>query len=190
MGVAIVAGRRIQVVGNTINDSVYYAVDLEPDASQPGPNGEAGHGGGFVDVLISDNDVTRYGWGTDMTSWFVAVRPAGRRRRHRRHGRPHDHRQPRPRRARRGRHGRATTALGGLGIRADKANLKRNFSDHGQLDGRRRRPPGLAAAVISLANVENLAVTGNRQPIANGAAFVRDAGTTGTRVVDANDVSP
>jgi len=52
MGIGIVAGRRIQIVHNAINDSVYTAIDLEPDASQPG-------GGGFQDVLISDNDVTR-----------------------------------------------------------------------------------------------------------------------------------
>jgi hypothetical protein len=41
-----------------------------------------------------------------------------------------------------------------------------------------------------LANVQNLTVTGNRQPIANGAALVRDTGTTGTRTVSGNSVSP
>ena len=188
MGVAIVAGRRIQVVGNVIDDSVYYAVDLEPDASQPGPNGEDGLGGGFIDVLISDNDVTRYGWGVDMTSWFIAFCPqddvvdsavmdgltiTGNRV------------HVGPARAT----GRGDDGAGGLAIRGDKANLKRNvrITDNWTPDEDVRSG---VYAVISLANVQDLAVTGNRQPIANGSAFVRDVGTTGSRLIDANDVSP
>jgi hypothetical protein len=188
MGVAVVAGRRIRIVGNTINDSVYYPVDLEPDISQPGPNGEPGHGGGFVDVLIADNDIARYGWGTDMTSWFVAAAPqddvvdtavmdgltiTGNR----------VHVGPAVPT------GRYEEGLGGLGIRSDKANLKRNFTitDNWTADDDVRQ---VAAAVLNLRNVENLVVTGNRQPITGRATFLSDPGTTGTRVVDENDVSP
>ncbi len=177
MGIGIVAGRRIKIERNAINDSVYIAVDLEPDQSQHG----------FADVLISDNDVTRYSWGQNLTSWFVAANPqdavlgsvtmdgltiTGNR--------VHV--------------GAATTnngnadGLGGLGIRADKTNLKRNLvitnnttsDDDTQSSSR---------GVINLANVQNLTVTGNRQPISNGAALVRDSGTTGTRTVSGNDVS-
>jgi hypothetical protein len=187
MGVGIVAGRRISIVHNAINDSVYTAIDLEPDASQPGPNGEAGYGGGFVDVLISDNDVTRYSWGQTLTSWFVAACPqdavigtavmdgltiTGNRVNV----------------------GAATAdngsadGLGGLGIRADKANLKRNvtITNNTTSDNDTR---SATRAVINLANVQNLTITGNRQPIANGAALVSDTGTTGTRVVSDNDVA-
>lgn len=178
MGVAIVAGRRVQIVHNAINDSVYIAIDLEPDQPQHG----------FQDLLISDNDVTRYAWGQNLTSWFVAANPAdavlnttvmdgltitGNRV-----------------------HVGAATAdngnadgLGGLGIRADKSNLKRNvtITNNSTPDDDTRAS---SAAVISLANVENLIVTGNHQPIANGSAFVRDTGTTGTRAVSGNDITP
>jgi len=181
MGIGIVAGRRIQIERNAINDSVYIAIDLEPDPSQSG-------GGGFQDVLISDNDVTGYGWGQNLTSWFVAANPqdtvlstavmdgltiTGNRV-----------------------HVGAATAdngnadgLGGLGIRADKSNLKRNFviTNNWTLDDDTRSS---SASVINLANVENLTVTGNRQPIANGAQFVGDSGTTGTRLISGNDISP
>jgi hypothetical protein len=179
MGIAIVAGRNVQIERDTINDSVYIAIDLEPDASVPGA--------GFRNVLIADNDVTRYAWGQNLTSWFVAANPAdavldttvmdgltitGNRV-----------------------HVGAATAdngnadgLGGLGIRADKSNLKTNFviTNNWTLDTDTRA----SGAVINLANVQNLTVTGNRQPIANGVAFVRDTGTTGTRVVSANDITP
>ena len=116
MGVAIVAGRRIKIVHNRINDTVYTAIDLEPDRTTHG----------FQDVLIRNNDITRYSWGQTLTSWFVAANPAdavvstaimdrltvtGNRV-----------------------HLGAATAdngnadgLGGLGIRSDKANLKRDF---------------------------------------------------------------
>ncbi len=52
MGVAIVAGRRIKIVHNAINDTVDTAIDLEPDRTTHG----------FQDVLIADNDITRYRW--------------------------------------------------------------------------------------------------------------------------------
>ena len=181
MGIGIVAGRRISIVRNAINDSVYMAIDLEPDASQPG-------GGGFEDVLVSDNDVTRYSWGQNLTSWFVAACPADailstavmdrltitRNRVH---------------------VGAATSdngsadGLGGLGIRADKANRKTDFviTDNTTTDNDTQ---STGRGVIYLANVVNLTVTGNRQPIAGGATFVRDSGTTGTRVVSNNDVTP
>ena len=68
MGIGIVAARNVQIVNDTINDSVYTAIDLEPDASQPA-------GGGFQNVLIANNDVTNYGWGQTLTSWFVAANP-------------------------------------------------------------------------------------------------------------------
>ena len=180
MGVGIVAARNVQIVRDTINDSVDTAIDLEPDSSQSA-------GGGFQNVLISDNDVTNYGWGQTLTSWFVAANPqdpvvgtavmdgltiTGNRV-----------------------HVGAATAdngnadgLGGLGIRADKSNPKTNFviTDNTTLDQDTRS----GEAVIALANVDNLTVTGNRQPIANGAALLRDSGTTGTRLVSGNDVTP
>ena len=177
MGIGILAGRRIKIERNAINDSVYIAVDLEPDTANQG----------FADVLISDNDVTRYSWGQNLTSWFVAANPTdsilgstlmdgltitGNR--------VHV--------------GAATTnngnadGLGGLGIRADKANRKYDVvitnnttsDDDTQSSGR---------GVIYLANVQNLTVTGNRQPISGGATFVRDSGTTGTRTVSGNNTS-
>ena len=141
MGVAVVAGRRIRIVGNTINDSVYYPVDLEPDISQPGPNGEPGHGGGFVDVLIADNDIARYGWGTDMTSWFVAAAPqddvvdtavmdgltiTGNR----------VHVGPAVPT------GRCRGGAGRPGDPFRQGEPQAELHDHRQLDGRRRRPPG------------------------------------------------
>jgi hypothetical protein len=188
MGVAIVAGRRIQIVRNTIDDSVYHAIDLEPDDSQPGPNGDAGYGGGFIDVLISDNDVTRYGWGQRSTSWFVAFVPqdpvvgtavmdglaiTGNRV-----------------------HVGAATAdngnydgIGGLAIRGDKANTKHNITITDNWTADDDTQPA-SRGVMNLASVQDLTVTGNRQPIANGASLVRDRDTTGLRVIDGNDVSP
>ncbi len=181
MGVGIVAGRRIQLVRNAINDSVYIAIDLEPDSSQS-------NGGGFQDVLISSNDVTRYSWGQNLTSWFVAANPqdavlgtAVMDRLTITGNRVHQ--------------GAATAnngnadGLGGLGIRADKTNVKTNvvISDNTTTDNDTQAS---SRGVMYLANVQNLTVTGNRQPIANGAALVRDTGTTGTRNVSGNDVSP
>ena len=181
MGVGIVAARNVQIVRDTINDSVDTAIDLEPDSSQSA-------GGGFQNVLISDNDVTNYGWGQTLTSWFVAANPqdavlttatmdgltiTGNRV-----------------------HVGAATAdngnadgLGGLAIRADKSNPKTNFviTDNTTTDNDTQ---STTRGVIYLANVDNLTVTGNRQPIANGAALLRDTGTTGTRLVSGNDVTP
>ena len=178
MGVAVVAGRRVQIVHNSINDTVYTAIDLEPDQAQHG----------FQSVRISNNDVTRYSWGQNLTSWFVAACPAdavvsrvvmdgltitGNRV-----------------------HTGAATAnngnydgLGGLGIRADKSNLKRNvvITNNTTTDNDTQ---SASRGVIYLAHVANLTVTGNRQPIAHGAALVRDSGTTGTRVVSGNNVAP
>jgi hypothetical protein len=187
-GLCVVAGQNITFSNNTVNDSVYSAVDLEPDASQPSISGQPGYGGGFRNVLISNNDFSRYGWGQTLTSWFVAFNPqdavvatalmdgltiTGNRV-----------------------HVGAATAdngnadgSGGLGIRADKANLKTNFviSNNTTTDNDTQ---SASRAVINLANVENLTITGNRQPIANGSSFVSDTGTTGTRVVSGNDVTP
>ena len=178
MGIAIVAARRVKIVHNAINDTVYHAIDLEPDQPQHG----------FQSVLIANNDVTRYSWGQDQTAWFVAACPAdavvgsvvidgltitGNRV-----------------------HVGAATAdngnydgLGGLGIRADKANLKRNvvITNNTTTD---TDTQSASRGVMYLANVANLTITGNRQPIINGAALVRDSGTTGTRVVSGNDIAP
>jgi hypothetical protein len=178
MGIAITAGRRINIVNNTIADSVYIAIDLEPDQSQHG----------FEDVLVKGNTVSRYSWGQNLTSWFVAANPAdsvvdsavmnGL--------------------TVTGNHvdvGAATAdngnadGLGGLGIRADKANRKRdvtitnNTTTHYDTQSSK-------LGVIYLANVENLIVTGNHQPIANGATFVRDTNTTGIRTVSGNTTNP
>ncbi len=180
MGIGIVAARNVQIVHNAINDSVDSAIDLEPDSSQSA-------GGGFQNVLISNNDVTNYGWGQTLTSWFVAANPQdavlatatmdgltidGNRV-----------------------HIGAATAnngnadgLGGLGIRADKSNRKTNvvITNNTTTDDDTRPS---STAVINLANVENLTVTGNRQPTASGAALLRDTGTTGTRTVSGNNIA-
>jgi hypothetical protein len=187
MGVAIVAGRRIQIVRNVINDSVWYPIDMEPDPGAAGPNGQAGYGGGFIDVLVSDNDITRYGWGQTMTSWFVAFCPqddvvdtavmdgltiTGNRI-----------------------HVGAATSnngnfdgIGGLAIRGDKANPKRNIviTNNWTADNDTQSS---SRAVIHVAGVQNLTVTGNRQPITS-AKLLSDSGTTGTRVVSNNNVAP
>ena len=177
MGIAVVAGQRIDIVRNHIRDSVYIAIDLEPDYGTDG----------YRDVLIKDNQITRYAWGQNLTSWFVAANPAdaavsaavmdgltitGNQV-----------------------HFGAATAdngnadgIGGLGIRADKSNLKRDvvITNNTTTDNDTQSS---SRGVIYLANVRNLTVTGNRQPIANGAAFVRDSGTTGTRVVSGNNTN-
>jgi hypothetical protein len=177
MGIGIVAGRRVQIVGTTIIDSVYMAIDCEPDASQA-------NGGGFVDLLIDGCRIDRYGWGQTLTSWFLAACPQD---------------------AVIGTcvmdglivtnntvvQGAATAdngnadGLGGLGIRADKTNPKRNFVITGNVtaDDDTR---GSGRAVMNFVNVENLTVTGNRQPLPNGAVLVSDTGTTGIRNVGGN----
>ncbi len=98
-----------------------------------------------------------------------------------------DHRQPGPRRGRHADNGNGD-GVGGLGIRGDKTNLKRNImiTDNWTVDDDTQ---AATRFVINLTNVQNLTVTGNRQPIANGAAFVRDSGTSGTRVVRNNDTN-
>ena len=168
----------LEIERNNINDTVYTAIDLEPDRTTHG----------FQDVLIADNDITRYSWGQTLTSWFVAANPAdavvstaimdgltvtGNRV-----------------------HVGAATAdngnadgLGGLGIRSDKANLKRDFvvTNNWTVDNDTRSSTRF---VLNLANVQNLTVTGNRQPITNGSGFLIDVNTTGTRVVSGNDTSP
>jgi hypothetical protein len=176
--VCIVAGRRVQIVHNVINDSMGTAIDLEPD--QPGQ--------GFQNVLISGNDFTRYGWVGTLTTWWIAANPAdavvgstvmdnltitGNR----------VHQGPAQ-----ANNGNAD-GLGGLGIRADKANLKRNFviTNNWTVDNDIQ---SASRTVLNLDNVQNLTVTGNRQPIANGSGFVRDTGTTGSRVVSGNNVKP
>ena len=185
MGIAIVAGRNVRLERNTINDSVWYAFDMEPDSSTAGPNGEAGYGGGFINVLISDNDVTRYGWGMTMSSWFAAFVPQDAvvgtavmdgltitgNRVHVGAADPNNGNYD---------------GIGGLAIRSNKANLKRNIviTDNWTADDSTWR-----SAVINLANVFNLTVTGNRQPLAAGS-LLSDSGTTGTRVVSGNDVTP
>jgi cold shock CspA family protein len=178
MGIAITAGQRIRIVNNHIKDSVYIAIDLEPDQSQHG----------FRDVLIKGNDVTRYAWGQNLTSWFVAANPADAvvgstvmdgltiTGNHVNIG------------AATADNGNAD-GLGGLGIRADKANLKRNVVITNNTTGD-NDTQSASRGVIYLANVQNLTVTGNRQPIANGAGFVRDSGTSGTRTVSGNDLAP
>jgi hypothetical protein len=178
MGIAVTAGRNIDIIGNSIEDTVYTAIDLEPDSPQHG----------YEDVLISDNDITNYGWAESMTSWFVAACPAdsvvddvttdglvitGNR----------IHKGPAT--ANNGNY----DGLGGLGIRIDKANLKRgvtitnNWTSDNDTQSSSR-------GVMYLANVNGLVVTGNTQPIQNGAALVRDSGTTGTRTIANNDTTP
>jgi hypothetical protein len=176
MGVGIVAGRRVKIERCQINDSIDTAIDLEPDASQVG-------GGGFEDVLISDCDITGYGWGQSLTSWFVAACPQDavlascvmngltvtKNRVHTGAVGPVNGSQ---------------TGLGGLGIRADKTNAKKNFviTDNVTTHTDTRSS---SRSTMNLANVENLTVTGNKQP-STGAQLLSDTGTTGTRVVSGN----
>lgn len=176
MGVGIVAGRRILVSRCVIDDSVDTAIDLEPDASQSG-------GGGFADVTITDCDVTRYGWGQNLTSWFVAACPQDAvlatctmDRLTIRGNRVHA--------GAAGPKNGSQTGLGGLGIRADKTNVKRDLViDGNTTDWQDTR--AATRATINLANVANLTVTGNRQPT-SGAVLLSDTGTTGTRTVSGN----
>jgi hypothetical protein len=182
MGVGVVAGRRIELRHNMIEDAVYSAVDLEPDPSQP-------RGGGFEDVVIADNDVTRYSWGgKDLTSWFVAANPADEvlgiavmdrltitgNRVHVGAAMPENGNFP---------------GLGGLGIRADKANTKNDVVITGNTtDDDDTQGPG--RFVMYLANVHNLTVTGNSQGLTGGAGLVSDAGTTGSRDISDNHTGP
>ena len=87
MGIGVVAGRRLQVIRSVINDSVYMAFDFEPDSHSAGPNGEPGMAVASSDVLISDNDITRYGWGQQPHELVRGRRPADGCRPYRRHGR-------------------------------------------------------------------------------------------------------
>jgi hypothetical protein len=183
MGVGVVAGRDIDITRNAIDDSVYTAIDLEPDPSQPGG------GGGYQNVQITDNDITRYSWGgADLTSWFVAANPNDKvvatavmdgltitgNRVHTGAAMPENGNFP---------------GLGGLGIRADKANLKNDvvITDN-TTDDADTQPPG--KFVMYLANVRNLTITGNRQPITGGAGLVSDSGTTGSRDISGNNTTP
>ena len=177
-GVCIVAGRRVQIVHNVINDSMGTAIDLEPDQPYQG----------YQDVLISDNDFTRYGWVGTLTTWWVAANPADAVV----NAAVMDNLTITGNRV----HAGAATAnngnadgLGGLGIRADKANLKRNLviTNNWTIDNDTQ---SATRTVFNLANVWNLTVTGNRQPITNGSGFVGDTGTTGSRLVSGNDVTP
>jgi hypothetical protein len=186
-GLCVVAGRRIDFVRNELIDLMGSAVDLEPDAHSAGPNGEPGWGGGFEDVLIADNDITRWGWVGTITTWFVALVPqanveataymSGLTIRDNRihHG---------PAQANNGN----ADGLGGLGIRGDASNPKSDIviKDNWTVDDDTR---SATRFVINLTNVHNLTVTGNRQPIVSGK-LLNDSGTTGTRTVSGNDVSP
>jgi hypothetical protein len=177
MGVAVVTGANIRILDNAILDTVYTAIDLEPD--------QADHG--YKDVLIEGNRIDRYGWAESMTGWFVAANPAddvvddvtmdGLIIR--------DNCVV---------YGPATPnnggfdGLGGLGIRADKANLKRGITitgnwtpdDDTQGDDR---------SVMHFAHVEDLVITDNHQPITGGARLVRDDDGSGARDIRDNDLS-
>ena len=74
---------------------------------------------------------------------------------------------------------RNADGLGGLGIRADKANLKRRYT----IEGNRTSTPDTRPStryVMNLANVQGLIVRNNVQPISNGSGLVNaGAGSTG-----------
>jgi hypothetical protein len=175
MGIAVTAGRHIDILRNRIYDSVYTAIDLEPDEPQHG----------FQDVLIKGNLIKRYGWAQSMSSWFVAACPS-------------DDvvddvvmdgltitRNKVYKGAATGNNGNYD-GIGGLAIRIDKANPKRNvtISDNwsGDNDTQSRR------AVMYLANVRGLRVTGNTQRISGNSRLVSDRATSGTRRVTGNKV--
>lgn len=175
-GLAITAARSVLFERSTVTDVSRSAFDLEPDASQSG-------GGGFENVTIRDNTIDGYGWYSAESNWLLASVPddavVGTA-------------------TMRGLtfsgntviRGVATgdngnfDGLGGLGIRADKANPK---VDYVIADNTTSIPNTGPSSVMWFANVDNLFVTGNHQPIANGAALVRDSGTSGERIVDGND---
>jgi hypothetical protein len=178
-GLCLVAGNNVTFTRNTVNDSMGAFVDLEPDSSQSG-------GGGFNNVVVSDNDVSRFAWNQVGTSWFLGSVPqdavvstavmngltvTGNRVWQ----------------------GPATAldgnypGMGGLGLRANKANPK---SDYVIADNWTATASTGPSCVMYLANVHNLTVTGNTQPIANGGALVCDSGTTGTRTVGGNHTAP
>ena len=170
MGVAVTSGRDLVFRRNTLRATVYIAFDCEPDASQVA-------GGGFQRVTIADNTIDGYSVGQDLTSWFVATVPQDAVRdicvmedltvtgnnviR-----------------------GAWTTdngnadGLGGLGIRADKINVKRRYVIE---DNRTSTPDTRPAtrAVINLVNVTGGAVRRNDQPIQNGSRLLTMTGCTG-----------
>lgn len=174
MGIAVTSGRDLLFQRNTLRAIVYTAFDLEPDASQTG-------GGGFQRVTIRSNTIDGYSVGQNLTSWFVATVPQD------------------PvvntcvmddltvtgndviRGAWTADNGNAD-GLGGLGIRADKTNLKRRYV----IEANRTDTPDTRPAtrtVMSLANVQGLSVVRNQQPILNGSALVRtDAASSGVVV--------
>lgn len=173
MGVAITSGRDIILRRNTLRATVYIAFDLEPDASQVA-------GGGFQRVTIADNTIDGYSVGQNLTSWFVATVPqdtvvstctmddltvTGNNV---------------IRGAWTADNGNAD-GLGGLGIRADKANLKRRYVIEGNTTATPDTRPS-TRYVMSFANVQGLTVRDNVQPITNGSALV-NAGSGSTGVV-------
>lgn len=178
-GLCLVAGNDVTFTRNTVNDSMGAFVDLEPDASQPG-------GGGFNRVVVSDNDVSRFAWNQVGTSWFLGSVPqdavvatavmnglsvTGNRV------------WQGPATALNGNY----PGMGGLGLRANKANPKSDYVITGNWTATANTGPG---CVMYLANVHNLTVTGNTQPIANGGQLVCDSGTTGARTVGGNATAP
>jgi hypothetical protein len=178
-GLCVVAGNRVTFARNAVSDSMGSFVDLEPDSSQPG-------GGGFNGVVVSGNSVNGYGWVQTGTTWLLGSVPqdavvstaamngltvTGNM-------------------VYRGAVGPRNgnyTGLGGLGIRADKANVKNDYVITGNWTATASTGPG---CVMYLVNVHNLTVTGNTQPIANGGQLVCDTGTTGARSVGGNATAP
>jgi hypothetical protein len=167
--IALIAGRRVNIINNTFVDTVGTVVDLEPDSS-------ARDGGGFEDVVFRGNTIDRYAY------WLVAANPDGAV-------------------LDRAIMNRLTVAdnhvirgssasdggIGGLDIRANRSNSKTDFVIRNNRSDVATRRTG---TVIDLVNVRNLTVVDNTQPIANGATFLRDSGTSGTRTVSGNDTTP
>jgi hypothetical protein len=176
MGVAVVTGSDVRILDNAILDTVYTAIDLEPDQEDHG----------FEDVLIEGNRIDTYGWAEGMTGWFVAANPAdevvGEVTMDGLIVRGNCVVQ-----------GAATPdnggfpGLGGLGIRADKSNSKRGFTIVGNWTGD-DDTQGDRASVMHFAHVEDLVITDNAQPIAGGARLVRDVDGGGARDIRDNDI--
>lgn len=177
MGVAVVTGSDVDIIGNAILDTVYTAIDLEPDQDDHG----------FENVRIEGNRISRYGWAESLTSWFLAANPAD---------------EVVDQVAMVGllvrsnciEVGPATgdngnvDGLGGLGIRADKSNEKQHFTITGNRTADDDTQGG-DGAVMRFAHVDGLVITDNRQPISNGAPLVRDADGSGARDIRDNDTS-
>ena len=170
MGIAITAGRRVTIEDCTFRDTQYTVFDLEPDASNS-------NGGGFEDVVIRRNIVDAYGWHETNSNWFLATVPQDAVVTTCTMDRLTVEGNEVIRGAALPNNGNFD-GLGGLGVRADKTNVKRGYIIR---DNRTTHPDtrqnSTPRAVMNLTAVDGLTISGNVQPITGNARLV-DAGTS------------